>query len=50
MQVSAAFFSVYMRFYSPTERRIASSWEFVPVYSQEIASSFTAMRTLRQHV
>jgi hypothetical protein len=45
----SATFAVSIRFYNATERRIASSWQFVPVFSQEIPSSFLAMRTLREH-
>jgi len=41
--------SVSVRFYADQDRRIVSSWQFVPVYSQEIASSFTAMRTVREY-
>jgi len=42
-------YSVSLRFYNAKERRIASSWQFVPVYTQKINSSFLAMRTLREY-
>jgi len=45
----SATFDVELRFYNNTERRIASGWQFVPVFSQDIPSSFLAMRTLREH-